>query len=111
MPAPAFAALETSLAAATLGAFENIRLSTGSGVFGAVLDRAVDTVGEFGLSGDPRDRITVLRAEAANFTPGMPLAADPATYSVTERLAMPRASWHLDRMANDDGHVQIWWLK
>ena len=108
---PPFAALETQLAEMAIDTFHNIPLTNGADVFGAVLDRAVDTVGEFGLSGDPRDRITVLRAEAANFTPGMPLAADPATYSVTERLAMPRASWQLDRMASDDGYVQTWWLK
>lgn len=108
---PSFAALESSLAAVTLGAFENIRLSDGVNVFGAVLDRSVETVGEFDLTGERRDRITVLNSVSGNFVPGMALEVDPAFYTVDEILAMPRAQWKLDRKDEDDGHVTVWWLK
>lgn len=108
---PSFAALESSLAAVTLGAFENIRLSDGVNVFGAVLDRSVETVGEFDLTGERRDRITVLNSVSGNFVPGMALEVDPAFYTVDEILSMPRAQWKLDRKDEDDGHVTVWWLK
>jgi hypothetical protein len=111
MAAPAFSAVESSLASATLAAFVNIRLSNGVDVLDAVLDRGVETLGEYGLSNGLRDRITVARADAEWFAPGLPIEVDPATYSATQRLAMPRAAWYLDRMVADDGYVQIWWLK
>ena len=108
---PPFAALETQLAEMAIDTFHNIHLTNGVDVFGAVLDRGVDTMGELGLSTGLRDRITVLRADAEWFAPGLEIHADPATYSTTDRLAMPRSSWYLDRLASDDGYVVIWWLK
>lgn len=111
MPLPAFATLESSLAAVTLGAFENIRLTDGVNVFGAVLDRAVETVGEYGLSGERRDRISVLNEDCATFKPENVIAVDPATYTTDQILAMPRAEWKLDRKDSDDGQVSTWWLK
>lgn len=106
-----FAALESRLAAATLGAFANIRLSIGAFVVDATLDRSVETVGEFGLMGERRDRITVLRTAASGWASGDTIAVDPATYSVDEILAMPKSSWMLDRIVNDDGHAVVWWLR
>jgi hypothetical protein len=111
MPAPAFAALESSLATATLGAFANIRLAIGAFVVDATLDRSVETLGEYGLTGERRDRITVLRTAASGWAGGDSIAVDPATYSVDEILAMPKSRWYLDRIASDDGHAVVWWLK
>ena len=97
MTAPAFAAIETSMATAMLAAFANITLVNGSDVFDAVLDSGVEFVGEYGLTGDLRDRLTVLKSDAREFANGLVLHADPATYSVDELLAMTRSAWTLDR--------------
>lgn len=106
-----FATLESNLASASLAAFENIRLTDGIAPFGAVLDRAVETVGEFSYTGERRDRITVLKSLATTFVPGMRIEADHATYTTAELLAMPRIEWTLDRKESDDGIVVVWWLK
>ena len=107
----AFATIETRLASATLAAFENIRLLVGAAVIGGVLDRAVDSVGEYGFTGERRDRLTVKRADASAFANGLAIQADPSTYSVAELAAMERTSWTLDRVDADDGQVAVWWLK
>lgn len=106
-----FAALESRLAAAVVTRLGNITLSSGVAVFDAVLDRAVEFVGEYGLTGERRDRIAVGRADAAAFVAGMVIEADPATYSAAELAAMDRTSWTLDRLAADDGHLVSWWLR
>ena len=111
MAAPAFAALESTLASATLGALANIKLAKGAGVVSAILDRMVETVGEYGLTGERRDRITLLRTEASGWAGGDSIAADPATYTAGELLAMGKSSWKLDRIDDDDGHTVTWWLK
>lgn len=99
------------MASATLAAFANITLAKGAAVVEAVLDRAVEQMGEFGLTGERRDRITVLRTAASGWAGGDTIAADPATYSSGELAAMGKSSWKLDRIAADDGHTVIWWLK
>lgn len=71
----------------------------------------MEFVGEFGLTGERRDRITVHRADAAWFANGLTIEADPLTYSAAELAAMERTSWKLDRMADDDGHLVSWWLR
>lgn len=106
-----FAALETRLAAAVIGRLGNITLSNGVDVLSADLRRGVEFVGEYGITGERRDRITVTRAAAAAFVAGMVLEADPITYTAAELLAMDRTSWTLDRMADDDGHLVSWWLR
>lgn len=111
MAAPSFSALEVSLAGTVMDRFENIRLSDGVDVFGAVLDRAVEFVGEYGLTGERRDRITLRRTDAVGFARGGAIQADPGTYSAAELAAMERTSWTLDRMDFDDGQLVSWWLK
>ena len=107
-----FAALETRLAAAVIARIGNITLTNGVDVpFPADLRRGVEFVGEFGLTGERRDRITVHRADAAWFANGLAIQADPLTYSPAELLAMERTSWYLDRMAGDDGQLVSWWLR
>lgn len=106
-----FAALETSLATVALDTFANIRLAKGSAVVDAVLDRGVDQVGEYGLTGERRDRITLLRTAASGWNGGDVVAADPATYTAGELTAMGKSSWKLDRITDDDGHTVVWWLK
>jgi hypothetical protein len=108
---PPFAALEASLASVVHETFHNIHLTDGVHVIGAVLDRGVEFVGEFGLTGERRDRITVQRADAAWFVTGLEIQADPNTYSVEDLLAMERTKWKLDRKASDDGYLVEWWLK
>lgn len=110
MPAD-FAALESTLSSTVLTAFQNIRLAYGASVVGAVLDRAVDRVGEYDLTADRRDRITLARSDAAGFANGQTIAADPASYTVGDLAAMPKSSWKLDRIASDDGYQVVWWLK
>lgn len=106
-----FAALESSLASVALATFQNITLTNGVDAFGAVLDRGVEFVGEYGLTGERRDRITVARADASWFANGLAIQADPNTYTTAELLAMERTSWTLDRIAADDGHLVSWWLR
>ena len=111
MALPAFASVESSLSASVLAAFQNIRLAHGAAVIDAVIDRALARIGEYDLSAERRDRITLARTAAAGFANGQTIAADPATYSVGELAAMPRSSWKLDRIDSDDGHLVSWWLK
>jgi hypothetical protein len=111
MPAPAFASIERRMATALMSAFGNIVLTDGVVAFGAVLDNDVESFGEFGLTGERRSRISVLRDDAARFSGGAVLTADPATYSVDEIMALPVSTWKLDRKISDDGHVVSWWLK
>lgn len=106
-----FAALETRLAAAVMATFGNITLSNGVDAFAADLRRGVEFIGEYNLTGERRDRITVHKAAAAGFTNGLAIQADPNTYSPAELSAMERTSWYLDRVAADDGHLVSWWLK
>lgn len=108
---PPFAALESRLASVTLDTFHNIHLTDGVNVIGAVLDRGVEFMGEYGLTGERRDRITVQVADAAWFANGLAIQADPNTYSVADLLAMERTTWTLDRVAADDGLLVSWWLK
>lgn len=108
---PPFAAMETRLAAVSLETFHNIHLTDGVNVFGAILDRGVEFVGEYGLTGERRDRITVALADASWFANGVAIHADPNTYPVAELLAMEKTSWYLDREAANDGHLVSWWLK
>jgi len=108
---PPFAALEARLASTALETFHNIHLTDGVNVVGAVLDRGVEFMGEYGLTGERRDRITVQVADAAWFANGLAIQADPNTYSVADLLAMERTTWTLDRMAADDGLLVSWWLK
>lgn len=108
---PPFAALESRLASVSLETFHNIHLTDGVNVFGAILDRGVEYVGEYGLTGERRDRITVSLADASWFANGLQVQADPLTYSVADLLAMERTSWFLDREAANDGHLVSWWLK
>ena len=106
-----FAALETRLAAAVIARIGNITLTNGVDVLPADLRRGVEFVGEYGLTGERRDRITVHRADASWFANGLAIQADPLTYSPAELLAMERTSWYLDRMAGDDGQLVSWWLR
>lgn len=106
-----FAALETRLAAAVIARIGNITLTNGVDVIPADLRRGVEFVGEFGLTGERRDRITVHKADASWFANGLAIQADPLTYSTAELLAMERSSWYLDRVAADDGQLVSWWLK
>ena len=106
-----FAAIEADVVAATQATFENVRLTDGINVFGAIMDRNAEFVGEYGMTGERRTRITVLTEYAANFTNGMTLALDPASYTTDAILAAERASWLLDRLDADDGVAASWWVK
>lgn len=108
-----FASIESTLAATSVATFENIRMIAGAVPFGAVMDRDVDTIGEYGLSGERRDRITVLKSASASagLAGGVAVSADPAYYTASEIAAMVPSSWVVDRLAVDDGHVVSWWLR
>lgn len=111
MAQPLFASLESRLATGIVAAFDNIRLTDGARAFSAVMDRNVEFIGEHGLTSDRRTRITVTKSAAVGFASGLALTVDPATYTTNEILAMERSAWVLDRLAEDDGHTEIWWLK
>jgi hypothetical protein len=106
-----FAALESRLSATVVRVFGNVWLVVGGQAVRAVLDRGLDSLGEFGALGEARDRITVMRADAECFASGMPVVIDENRYSADAILAMPRLAWALDRMAEDDGHLVSWWLR
>jgi hypothetical protein len=105
------AALEARTASIGLAAHVNAWLLNGSTPFDAVLDRSVATLGEFNLTEERRDRITVMRSAAATFANGQAITADPARYTSAEIAAMGKSSWKLDRVDKDDGLVVSWWLK
>lgn len=106
-----FSAIEASLSSVTIGALSNITIYKDGSVVSAILDRSVETLGEYGLTGERRDRITLLRADASGWAGGDSIAADPATYSADDLAAMVKSSWKLDRISSDDGHTVSWWLK
>lgn len=106
-----FAALESSLASVALATFGNFYFSYGAVTFFAELRRGVDYSGEYGITEDKRDRITVARADAAGFANGLVIQADPSYYTVAELLAMDRTSWTLERKDSDDGQLVSWWIK
>lgn len=106
-----FATLETRLASAVIARIGNITLANGANVIPADLRRGVEFVGEYGLTGERRDRVTVQKSAASWFANGLVIQADPLTYSPAELLAMERTSWTLDRMADDDGQLVSWWLR
>lgn len=106
-----FSTVEARLAAAVIAQIGNITLSDGVNVIRADMRRGVDFVGEYGITGERRDRITVLKSDASWFVNGLSIQADPRTYSVDELLAMERTSWTLDRMAEDNGYLVSWWLR
>ncbi len=108
---PPFAAIEAQLAETSMEVFENIHLLIGVDVIGAVLDRGVDPIGEFGMTNERRDRITVHVDDAVNFANGVAVQADPGTYTVDQLLAMERYTWTLDSEASNDGLLAVWWLK
>lgn len=115
MSLPAFARLETRLAAKTANALSNIALAVGAASCKAVLDRAVEKVGEFGQFVERRDQLTfaksALPALAPPLAPGLVVTADAAQYTTDELLALPRASWTLDALESDDGYLQVWWTR
>lgn len=106
-----FDVLESRLADAVINGIGNIVLSNGIDVMRADLRRGMEFVGEYGATGELRDRITVRRQDAVWFERGLVIQADPLTYTPAELLAMPRTSWTLDRMADDNGHLVSWWLR
>ena len=106
-----FAAFEASLSDTMVETFSNLVLTNGVSVVDAVLDRGAEFVGEYGLTGERRDRITIKKADAWWFANGVTIKADPATYTIDELLAMERHTWVLDRVDTDDGMLVSWWLK
>jgi len=106
-----FAALEAKTAALGMAAFGNAWLLNGATPFTAILDRSVATLGEYNLTGERRDRITLPRSVAASFVAGQSIAADPARYTSAEITAMGKSSWKLDHVDTDDGTLVTWWLK
>lgn len=111
MPVPAFAALESRLAAATVGAFSNIVLTDGAYRYSAMLDRGVERVGEFGQFVESRDQLSFLKTDAPALNSGAALNADAGYYTTADLLAMQRTSWTLDALASDDGHIAVWWTR
>lgn len=112
MSLPRFAALESRVAALASTVFGNAHLVVnGSIQVTAVLDRGIAQLGEFDLTGERRDRISLRRADAATFAAGQTVAADHARYTAAEITAMGKSSWKLDRLDADDGHLVSWWLK
>lgn len=108
-----FAAVESLTAAASAALFSNISLIQGAYAFDATLDRGVDQIGEYDLTGERRDRISLPKATAtaAGFAPGVAIAVNPALYTAEQIAAMGKSIWKLDRPASDDGHMVGWWLK
>lgn len=111
MGIPAFASIEATISAMAHAVFTNLVLTDGSRTFSVVLDRAAEVMGEFGLTGETRHRIKLLRAASNGLAIGDTLTPDPATYTPAEIAAMPRQSFVLDRVESDDGHIVGWWLK
>lgn len=112
MSLPAFAALEAHVASVTASVFGNAYLLVnGSVQVTAVLDRGLAQVGEYGLTSERRDRITLPKSSASAFAAGQAVVADPARYTAGEITAMGKSSWKLDRVDADDGHLVSWWLK
>lgn len=111
MALPAFATLETRLAAKTVSAFSNLALALGAARFTAVLDRNVQRVGEFGQFIESRDQLTINKADIPELSVGTVLTADAAAYTAAELLALPRASWTLDALESDDGFIAVWWAR
>lgn len=111
MAAPAFAALESRLAATVVARFANVALTDGTTAFTAVLDRNVQRVGEYGQFVESRDQLTFDKSAAPALAPGLVLNADPAVYSVDDLLAMPVTSWTLDALESDDGFAAVWWTR
>lgn len=112
MSLPRFAALESRVAAIASTVFGNTHLVVNGGVqVTAVLDRGISQIGEYDLTGERRDRISLRRADALTFAAGQTVVADTARYTAGEIAAMGKSSWKLDRLDADDGHLVSWWLK
>ena len=108
-----FAAVEALSASAAAALFVNFHLIKGTYAFAVTLDRGVEQIGEYNLSGERRDRISLLKstAAAAGLAGGATVSPDPAHYSVGELAAMVPANWVIDRKDADDGHIVSYWLK
>lgn len=111
MPHPAFANLEARLAAVTVARLANIALAAGTARYTAVLDRAVERLGEYGQFIESRDQITFNTMTAPDLAVGLVLQADPEQYSFDELRAMPRTTWTLDALQSNDGHLAVWWTR
>lgn len=108
-----FATLEADLATTVVGTFANVYLvrASDSVAFTAVLDRAVERVGEYGQVIDRRDQLTVQTVDGLTLAGGDTLAADPDEYTPDALAALPRSAWVLDGLASDDGYVQTWYTR
>jgi len=106
-----FAALQARSASVAMATFGNAWLLNGATPFTAFLRQSEATLGEYNLSGERRDKITVQRSVAASFATGQTITADPARYTPAEIAAMGKSAWKLDRVDTDDGQLVTWWLK
>ena len=111
MPHPAFANLEARLAAVTVARLANIALVSGTARYAAVLDRAVERLGEYGQFIEARDQLSFDTQTAPGLAAGLVLRADPEQYSFDDLQVMPRSEWTLDALQSNDGLVAVWWTR
>lgn len=107
------AAVEALSASTAAELFTNFHMKAGAYAFAVTLDRGVEQIGEYDLTGERRDRISLRKSvsTAAALATGTAVVPDPAYYSAGEIAAMVPSSWKIDRKAADDGHIVTWWLK
>lgn len=111
MPDFGFAGLEKTLATTVINTFANIALidEADAGIE-AVLTKANANLGEFDLSHEQRLQLVVNKQLYAGLKSGDVLSANPLQYTPDEITAMPQSTFTLDKLAEDDGLIQKWWV-
>ena len=109
MPAYRFAKLEQRLADAVVNTFANIALlDADDNAIDAVLDEAEANYGEFDLTHEKRKTLTF--KNESGLQKGAILTPNPLQYTPDEITAMPQSTFTLDKLVEDDGLIQKWWV-
>lgn len=110
MAVPAFAALESRVAARTLAMLANARLTDGTLTFDALLDREAYPIGLYAEAADTRHVMTLAQADFEALAANAVIAYDPASYTSAWIAAQPRNNWVIDKIESRDGNLVKVWL-
>lgn len=97
MAQPAFAAVQSRAEETALRRLANARLVAGTQAFDCLLAQESHPMGLYGEMGELRSTLRLPRADLpAGFGRDVPIAWDPASYTVAELMAKTPTEFHVD---------------
>jgi len=105
-----FANIEKRINTKVLARFANISLiDADDAPVLAILNEDISTFGEVDLTYQGSKQLVFDKSIYPNLAVGAVLSPNPLQYTPAELAAMP-TSYTLDKLAEDDGYQQTWWV-